>query len=514
MEKRVPYISAMNISKSFGSVKANNNINFEVYGGEIHALLGENGAGKSTLMNMLSGIYTPDSGSICVHGKKVSFSSPKDAIKSGVGMIYQHFKLVEAMTARENVMLGQSAAFFNGKHKVNKKIEDICKKYDLEINIDKYVCDMSVAERQILEIIKVLYRGADILILDEPTTVFTPQDVVKLFKIMNKMKENGCAIIFITHKMDEVMAVSDKITVLRKGETVKTLDKKGTTPKQLAELMVGRSLDLSIKRSPVNSEENILEVKDLTLLGEDGLEKLKDASFYMRKGEILGVAGIANNGQKELCEAISGICKVKAGEIIFEGENIVGKNPREIITKGISMSFIPEDRLGMGLVASMDMVENLMLKEYHKQGKFILRRKPVSEKAKYIKDKLEIKTPSIHYPIKNLSGGNIQKILLGRELESNPHLLIMAYPVRGLDINTCYSIYNIMNEQKEKGVSILFVGEDLDVLMQLSDRIMVICDGKVTGVVDAKDIEKEELGLLMSGISAAKNVAEDKGEVL
>jgi general nucleoside transport system ATP-binding protein len=509
MDNRVPYISAANISKAFGSVAANNNINFKVYGGEIHALLGENGAGKSTLMNMLSGVYTPDSGSICVHGKEVRFSSPKHAIKAGVGMIYQHFKLIEAMTARDNITLGQSIALFSGKKKANEKIEKLCKKYNLEINLDKYVGDMSVAERQILEILKVLYRGADILILDEPTTVFTPQDVAKLFEIMKKMKENGCAIIFITHKMDEVMAIADKITVLRKGETVKTLDKASTTPKELAELMVGRSLELSIKRSEGLIGEKLLEINNLTVTGEEGSDKLKNASFEMYKGEILGIAGIANSGQKELCEAISGICKVKSGEIIFEGEDIVGKSPREIITKGISMSFIPEDRLGMGLVASMDMVENLMLKEYHKQKGVFLNRDVVSEKARYIKEKLDIKTPSINYPIKNLSGGNIQKILLGRELESNPHLLIMAYPVRGLDINTCYSIYNIMNEQKAKGVSILFIGEDLDVLMQLCDRIVVMCDGSITGIVNPGEVEKEELGLLMSGSIST----ETKGEI-
>jgi general nucleoside transport system ATP-binding protein len=509
MDNRVPYISAANISKAFGSVAANNNINFKVYGGEIHALLGENGAGKSTLMNMLSGVYTPDSGSICVHGKEVRFSSPKHAIKAGVGMIYQHFKLIEAMTARDNITLGQSIALFSGKKKANEKIEKLCKKYNLEINLDKYVGDMSVAERQILEILKVLYRGADILILDEPTTVFTPQDVAKLFEIMKKMKENGCAIIFITHKMDEVMAIADKITVLRKGETVKTLDKASTTPKELAELMVGRSLELSIKRSEGLIGEKLLEINNLTVTGEEGSDKLKNASFEMYKGEILGIAGIANSGQKELCEAISGICKVKSGEIIFEGEDIVGKSPREIITKGISMSFIPEDRLGMGLVASMDMVENLMLKEYHKQKGVFLNRDVVSEKARYIKEKLDIKTPSINYPIKNLSGGNIQKILLGRELESNPHLLIMAYPVRGLDINTCYSIYNIMNEQKAKGVSILFIGEDLDVLMQLCDRIVVMCDGSITGIVNPGEVEKEELGLLMSGSIST----ETRGEI-
>jgi simple sugar transport system ATP-binding protein len=499
MSKRVPFISMQNITKAFGNVIANKAINVEVYEGEVHALLGENGAGKSTLMNMLSGVYTPDSGSIYVHGEKVSFSSPKAAIKARIGMIYQHFKLIDAMNARDNIVLGQTTSLFKSKKSIDEKINNICRKYEFDINLDKMVYDMSVAEKQILEIIKVLYRGADILILDEPTTVFTPQDVEKLFKIMRKMKENGCAIIFITHKMDEVMAIADTITVLRKGETVRTLDKHTTNPKELAELMVGRKVDLSIKKSEYKPGKKLLQVKELKVCDEEGNHILKDITFDMYEGEILGIAGIAGSGQKEICEAISGICKTKKGEIIFEDENIVGKSPREIIAKGISMSFIPEDRLGMGLVASMDMVENLMLKEYHKNKGMFIDRRPVRIKAQEIKKKLSIKTPSIYYPIKNLSGGNIQKILLGRELDSNPHLLIMAYPVRGLDINTCYAIYDLINEQKSKGVSVLFIGEDLDVLMQLCDRIVVLCDGAVTGVVEPQNCVKEDLGLLMAG---------------
>jgi simple sugar transport system ATP-binding protein len=499
MSKRVHFISMQNITKAFGSVVANKDINLEVYEGEVHALLGENGAGKSTLMNMLSGVYTPDSGSIYVHGEKVRFSSPKDSIKARIGMIYQHFKLIDAMSARDNIVLGQKISLLKSKKKIDEKINSICSKYELDINLDKMVYDMSVAEKQIIEMIKVLYRGADILILDEPTTVFTPQDVEKLFKIMRKMKENGCAIIFITHKMDEVMTIADRITVLRKGETVRTLDKKVTNPKELAELMVGRRVDLSINKSEYKPGKKILQVKDLKVSGEDGNDSLKSVSFDMYEGEILGIAGIAGSGQKEICEAISGICNIKSGEIIFEGENIVGKSPREIISKGISMSFIPEDRLGMGLVASMDMVENLMLKAFHKNKGIFIDRKPVRAKALEIKKKLEIKTPSIYYPIKNLSGGNIQKILLGRELDSNPHLLIMAYPVRGLDINTCYAIYDLINEQKAKGVSVLFIGEDLDVLMQLCDSIMVICDGAVTGIIDPESCDKEDIGMLMAG---------------
>ena len=495
----VPHISMKGITKVFGKVVANNNINLEINSGEIHALLGENGAGKSTLMNILSGIYIPDRGSIFISGKEVKFSAPKDAINAKIGMIHQHFKLVEVMTSLENIMLGQKTDFFINKNKVIKDITELSNKYGLEVDVNKRVYDMSVGEKQILEILKVIYRGAKILVLDEPTTVFTPQETKKLFKIMNKMKEQGCAIIFISHKMDEVMEISDKITVLRKGETITTLNKEDINPEKLAELMVGHPVDLSIKRVKYESTENILEVKNLKVFDEEGIERLKGLNFTIKEGEILGIAGIVNSGQKELCEALVGMQPVKGGEINFQGENLVGKNTREIIQKGISMSFIPEDRLGMGLVASMDMVDNLMLKEYHSQKGIFIDKKPAVERSKEIIRKLEIKTPGIYYPIKNLSGGNIQKILLGRELEATPKLLIMAYPVRGLDINTCYTIYDLINEQKAKGVGIIFITEDLDVLIQLCDRVMVICNGEITGTLQGTETTKEEIGLLMTG---------------
>lgn len=496
---KTPYVFIENISKSFGKVVANNNMNLTVYGGEIHALLGENGAGKSTLMNMLSGVYNPDSGSIFIHGKNMNFTCPKDAIKAGIGMIYQHFKLVEEMTAKQNILLGQnSGIFFKDKAEV-KKINGICEKFQLEIDINKYVCDMAVGERQNLEILKVLYRGADILVLDEPTTVFTQSETAKLFKIMKKMKEQGCAIIFISHKMDEVMEICDKITVLRKGEAIKTVEKASTTPKDLTELMMGRKADLSIKREDSEPGEVLLAVKDLKVLNAEKAEIIKNISFTLSGGEILGVAGIAGSGQKELCEAIAGIEKVASGEILFEGENLVGESPRDIINKGISMSFIPEDRLGMGLVASMDMVDNLLLKDYHKQKGLFIHRKPVIEKAKKMVDKFEIKTPDIYHPIKYLSGGNIQKILVGRELSMYPKILIMAYAVRGLDINTCYTIYDLINEEKKKGTAVLFIGEDLDVLIKLCDRIMVICHGQVIGIVSAAETSREKIGMMMVG---------------
>lgn len=508
LENKIPFIEMKNITKCFGKVVANNNINLEVHGGEIHALLGENGAGKSTLMNMLSGVYTPDSGSIFIHGVEKKFTSPKDAISSGIGMIYQHFKLVETMTAVENIMLGQKGKLFLDKKKNVKKIKEIIDKFGLEVNLDKNVYDMSVGEKQNLEILKVLYRGANILILDEPTAVFTPQESEKLFRIMDKMRIEGCGVIFITHKMDEVMAMADRITVLRKGETIKTVNKVDSSPKELTELMVGRSVDLSIRKIESNKGEKILKIEKLKVINEEKLEVIKDISFSVSSGEILGVAGIAGSGQKELCEAIAGIQKVQSGEIYFQGENIVGKNAREIITKGISMSFIPEDRLGMGLVGSMDMVDNLLLKAYQNQKGLFVKRKPVAEKAENMVKKLEIKTPSINYPIRYLSGGNIQKILLGRELSLYPKLLIMAYPVRGLDINTCYTIYDLINEEKEKGNSVMYIGEDLDVLIELCDRIMVMYNGEVTGIVDTKNITKEDIGMLMVGNKIEGDVAD------
>ena len=487
---KIPYVSIENISKIFGKVVANNNMNLTVHGGEIHALLGENGAGKSTLMNILSGVYTPDSGSIFIHGKNMNFTSPKDAIKAGIGMIYQHFKLVEEMTAKQNIVLGQNRGlFFNNKLEI-KKINELCEKFHLEMDINKYVSDMTVGERQNLEILKVLYRGADILVLDEPTTVFTESETEKLFKIMRKMKEQGKAIIFISHKMNEVMEICDKITVLRKGEAVKTVEKENTTPKQLTELMMGRKADLSINRVDKEAGDVLLEVSDLKVLNSEKAEIIKNISFSIRSGEILGVAGIAGSGQKELCEAIAGIEKISSGRIVFEGEDIVGKSPRDIINKGISMSFIPEDRLGMGLVASMGMVDNLLLKDYHKQKGIFIDRKPVGIKAKKMVEKFEIKTPDIYHPIKYLSGGNIQKILVGRELSMHPKILIMAYAVRGLDINTCYTIYDLISEEKKKGTAVLFIGEDLDVLIHLCDRIMVLCDGKLTGIVSANESSK------------------------
>ena len=499
MDNHNAYIEMVGITKTFGKVIANHDINLKVEKGEIHALLGENGAGKSTLMNMLSGIYTPDKGEIYLDGQLISFSSPKDSIQAGIGMVHQHFKVIEVMTAAENVLLGQKGGLLFKKEET-AKISAISEQYHLQVDLDKIVGEMSVGEKQNLEILKVLYRGARILILDEPTAVLTPQETERLFQIMRKMKENGCAVIFISHKMNEVMEITDRVTVLRKGTTVQTLNTSETNPKELTELMVGRKMDLSVVRLEQARGELAMDVKDLTVVGVYGHTKLKNVSFDLYHGEILGVAGIAGSGQKELCEAIAGLQDVKQGEIMFKGQNLAKLTPRKIIELGIHMSFVPEDRLGMGLVAGMDMVDNLLLKKYQKQKGLFIDKKPAIAQAKKITDELEIVTPGIsNYPVKNLSGGNIQKVLLGRELDLSPEVLVTAYPVRGLDINTCHKIYDLLNDSKKDGVAVLFINEDLDVLIDLCDRIMVLAAGEITGIVDAHHVTKEDLGLMMLG---------------
>jgi len=490
-------IELKGITKTFGPVVANKNIDFSVKSGEIHALLGENGSGKTTLMNMLSGIYTPDSGSIYVRGEKVVFRSPEDAIRKGIGMIHQHFKLVDVFTAKENIILGRKGSFRINDKKLRDEILRISEKYGLYVNPDKKVYDMSVSEKQTVEIIKVLYRGSRILILDEPTAVLTPQETRNLFNILRKMKEDGCAIIIITHKLHEVMEISDRVTVLRKGESVATLETAKTNPKELTEIMVGKPVDLSINRVKTEKKEIFLTVRNLTAYNEEKVKVLDNVSFEIASGEILGVAGVAGSGQKELCEIIAGLYPVASGEIIFKGENIVGKSPKDIIRKGISMSFIPEDRLGMGLVASMSIVDNVILKSYRNGKGIFVDRKPARELAMKLINRLRIDTPGMYHPVRLLSGGNVQKVLLGREIESNPQLLITAYPVRGLDINSSFTIYDLLNEQKAKGVAILYIGEDLDVLLELCDRIMVLSHGRVTGIVNAAEVTKDEIGLMM-----------------
>ncbi len=504
-------IRCSGITKTFGSVVANDAIELDVQYGEILALLGENGSGKTTLMNMISGIYHPDKGQIYVGGEPVSISSPVDAQNLGIGMIHQHFKLVEVFSAMENIVLGTPGKLLS-KKALRQQVKELCTNYGLEIDPEKPVYEMSVSEKQTVEILKVLYRGAKILILDEPTAVLTPQETDKLFAILRQMKQKGCAIIIITHKLNEVLSISDRVTILRKGKSVGSVATKDVDAAKLTELMVGHSVSLSIRRPEPENVRTILKVVNLTVEKPDGSKGLDDVSFHIHSGEILGVAGIAGSGQKELCEAVAGLLPAKEGAILYKKENILGKSPEEIIDLGISMSFVPEDRLGMGLVASMGMTDNMLLKSYRQgKGPFV-DRAPAKELAKKLVEKLSIVTPGIETPVRFMSGGNVQKVLLGREIESNPNLLITAYPVRGLDINSSYMIYDLLNQQKEKGVAVMFIGEDLDVLLELCDRILVLCHGKITGLVDAKTVTKEQIGLMMTGemTEEAKKEAAEK----
>lgn len=572
------HIRFENVTKIFGSVVANNNISFAIEEGEIISILGENGSGKTTLLNVLDGIYQQDEGDIYLHGQKVIIKSPKDALDHRIGMVHQHFKLVDVFTALQNIVLGLSPddlrflrpKYANQNYK-NKKwkyfdlkeqaiyIKEMCDRFGFTIDLNKHVYDMSVSEKQTLEIVKVLYRGVETLILDEPTAVLTPQEIKQLFETIRNMKKEGKTVIIITHKLNEVMEISDRVAVLRKGEFIGIVDTKESNEAQLAEMMVGHKIDLDIHRSEIKPTGTRVDVRNLSVMNREGQEVIHNISFDVKGSEILGIAGISGSGQKELLETISGLNRNKTGEIIFinpkenqpvtffhkdlkrikelakehkfyfkssgeeviidklknkeivklvnDGEimfyqdeiiDITRKKPIEIRDLGIKLSFVPEDRLGMGLVGSMDLVGNMALRSYRK-GKGIMVRTEKPEKlAKEIVSELDIQTPSIHTEVSKLSGGNIQKVLVGRELSSNPKVLMVAYPVRGLDINSSYLIYHLLDEQKKKGTAIIFVGEDLDVLMALSDRLLVLSNGHISKIVNPREVSKEEIGLLMT----------------
>lgn len=581
-------IQLKGITKTFGSVVANSNINLDLKKGEILALLGENGSGKTTLMNMLSGIYRPDKGQIFIDGKKVYIDSPEDSKRLGIGMIHQHYKLIEKFSVADNIWLGYHQPDEDGKSKENQervneqegitavcqensqtvkdenndlsaeanpsdkendiiqdareqksgtakenfkkffvacgkyikkvckkvfltksrytKIEEFAKSYGFDIDPKKRICDMAVSEKQTVEIVKVLFYGAKVLILDEPTAVLTEQEIQKLFSILKNMKEKGCSIIIITHKLNEVMAISDRVSILRKGEYIGTVNTSETNEAELTEMMVGKKVDLHIDRPVTHFDEDMLVLKNVCVNNSNNLRAIDNVSFKVRRGEILGVAGISGSGQKELCEAIAGLEKIKSGTIEFMGQTISGKSPLDIINLGIAMSFIPEDRLGMGLAGSLNITDNMMLKTYrgNKFNPFVDRKK-AGAMAKGVVEKLDVQTPDTDKtPVRRLSGGNVQKVLLGREIETTPQVIVTAYPVRGLDINSSYLIYDILNRQKQDGVGILFVGEDLDVMLQLCDKILVLCHGKVTGIVEGAMATKERLGLMMTGMFASE----------
>ena len=489
------------ITKRFGSVVANDRVWLDIYRGEVLALLGENGSGKTTLMNMLSGIYFPDEGQILIDGEEVVIRSPRDAYRYGIGMIHQHFKLVDVFTAAENITLGLEEKL--DLKATAARIRSICERYGFDLDPNQKIYDMSVSQKQTVEIVKALYRGADILILDEPTAVLTPQETDKLFAVLRTMRDDGKAIVIITHKMHEVEALSDRVAVLRHGQFVGDMLTKDTDAQEMTNMMVGHAVTLNIDRpDPVDPKPRI-EVKNLTVRSIDGIVKLDDVSFTANSGEILGIAGISGCGQKELLEAIAGLQPTESGSICYvedDGtrEELLGKDPLRIAEMGVALSFVPEDRLGMGLVGNMDLSDNMMLRSF-KKGKFgFSDRKDPAELAERIKEDLEVVTTDIMMPVRQMSGGNVQKVLVGREICADPRVLLTAYAVRGLDINTSHTIYRLLNEQKAKGVAVIYVGEDLDVLLELCDRILVLCGGEISGIVDGRTTTKEEVGLLMT----------------
>ena len=506
-------IELKNITKTFGSVVANKNVSLTVNRGEILSVLGENGSGKTTLMNMISGIYFPDDGQIFVDGEEVVIRSPKDAYDLKIGMIHQHFKLVDVFTAAENIVLGLKEDTKFDMKSVEKKVAEISERYGFSVDPSKKIYEMSVSEKQTVEIIRVLYRGADILILDEPTAVLTPQETKKLFGILKRMRDDGKAIIIITHKLNEVLSLSDRVSVLRKGEYIGTIETKDANESILTEMMVGKKVSLNIERTEPENPVDRLKVKGINCINREGVTLLSDISFTARSGEILGIAGIAGSGQRELLEEIAGLQHLDSGEIMYDDpktgktENLIDKTPLQIREMGVRLSFVPEDRLGMGLVGNMDIIDNMMLRSYRKGKGMFLERKAPRNLADSIIEELGVVTPDANTPVRRLSGGNVQKVLVGREIASSPTVLMAAYPVRGLDINSSYLIYNLLNDQKKKGVAVIFVGEDLDVLLELCDRIMVLSGGKVTDIVDARTATKEQIGLLMT-----KSGVTDDGE--
>ena len=564
MEKQT-VIELRGITKRFGTkVIANNNVSIDVKEGEILSILGENGCGKTTLMNMLAGIYYPDEGTILIRGVEASIRSPKDALRYKIGMIHQHFKLIDVFTAAENIVIGTDDGEKYNIKAAKNRINAMSEKYGFHIELDKKIYEMSVSEKQTVEIVKALYRGADVLILDEPTAVLTPQEIDRLFDVLRAMREDGKSVIIITHKLNEVMAISDRVTVLRKGEHVQTVNTLETSEKELADMMVGQKVTLDIDRPLPENTEIRLAVDGLSLMGSEGHLVLDNVSFDAYSGEILGIAGIAGSGQRELLESIAGLhhlqqghvtyynpkkdkpitfyhksfervmelakegmlryadgrdftgkdesgkalpkkvirAQVEAGEIFFKADEVINlreKTPLQIRELGVRFSFVPEDRLGMGLVGSMDIIDNMMLRSYRRGRSVFVDRKAPENLANEIVESLQVATPDTHTPVRRLSGGNVQKVLVGREIAAGPRVLMAAYPVRGLDINSSYMIYNLLTEQKKNGVAVVFVGEDLDVLLSLCDRILVIAGGKVMGTVDARKAKKEDIGLMMTG---------------
>jgi simple sugar transport system ATP-binding protein len=495
-------VEMLNITKTFPGVKANDNVTIRIDQGEIHGLIGENGAGKSTMMNMLYGMFEPDSGTIKLNGQEVRVSSPHTAIRLGIGMVHQHFMLMPNLTVLMNIILGsepQKRGLIDVAE-AKKRINAIMEEYNLPVNLDEKIYQLSVGEKQRVEIIKALYRGAKILILDEPTAVLTPIETDRLLEVLRKLKCQGCTIIFITHKLREVLAITDSVTVMRKGVVTGTRKTKDTSIKELSELMVGRPVDLNVPRKEFNPGDNILELDNISALNSRGLTALRGVSLNVRAGEIVGIAGVEGNGQSELIQVISGMIKPTGGKVLFKGKDITNFSVRKRRLTG--MSHIPEDRLKMGLAAKCSIRDNMILnryfqKPYSRHG--VMNNKLLSEFSDKLCKDFEVLTPGSEYAVSTLSGGNMQKVVIGREMETNPNLLIAAQPTRGVDIGAIESIYRRLIAERDNGKAVLLVSAELDEILMLSDRIYVLYEGEFVAEFNRSEADEKKIAVYMTG---------------
>ena len=494
------------ITKRFPGVVANDGVSFEAAAGEVHALLGENGAGKTTLSNILTGLYRPDEGEIELFGQAVRFHSPRDAIDAGIGMVHQHFRLVEPFSVAENVVLGDHRG--EGRRVVlrpsaiERRVEELSRRYGLAVNPKAKIWQLSIGEQQRVEILKALYRDARVLIMDEPTAVLTPQEAETLFGTLRAMADEGKTVIFISHKLYEVKAVADRVTVLRGGRTVTTVDAASSTSRSLASLMVGREIDIArpLEQARQLADVQALEVEGLTVWGDRGQTAVRDVSFAIREGEIVGVAGVAGNGQRELAEALSGMRDIRSGTVDVAGHRLRGGDPREAILAGVA--HVPEDRLGTGLAPSLSVTSNVVMKTYRRRSLShgpLLALRRMRDVAIGIIRRYDVKTPGPGTPVRDLSGGNIQKLILGREFEDDPLVLVVAQPTRGLDVGSIETVHAYLREAAARGVAILLMSEDLDEIRALADRILVVYEGEIVGELRAGAASIEELGYLMAG---------------
>jgi simple sugar transport system ATP-binding protein len=504
-------IEMQHITKQFGTFKANDDINLQVRKGEIHALLGENGAGKSTLMNMLSGLLEPTSGQILLNGQPVNVDSPTKANQLGIGMVHQHFMLVDAFTVTENIVLGSEpvSGIKLDKKKALASIQEVSKRYGLDVDPKAYVRDVSVGMQQRVEILKTLYRGAEVLIFDEPTAVLTPQEIDELITIMKELVAEGKSIIIITHKLDEIKKVADRCTVIRRGKSIETVTVADVSSQQLADLMVGRSVTFKTDKQAAEPGETVLSLKDIVVKESRGLEAVKHLSLDVRRGEVVGIAGIDGNGQSELIQAITGLRKVESGKITLFGKEIQNHRPRQITEAGVG--HVPEDRHKYGLVLDMSLAENIALQTYYKpplSKNGVLNYKEINGYARKLIQEYDVRTVDELVPAKSLSGGNQQKAIIAREVDRDPDLLIVSQPTRGLDVGAIEYIHKRLIEQRTKGKAVLLVSFELDEILNVSDKIAVIHAGEIVGVVNPKETTENELGLLMAGYSLEEARAE------